>query len=191
MVFQLREMLNEAFQRKSFVRMRSPAIVNSKPRLLTSPTFVRMVENPDSFGSSPVGQQAVGVFVIVVGRDGQAAVEEAQVETHVHLAGLLPAQVVHGEACGIDAAHAVVDVTRGVGIEVVVVADLLVAGDTPADADLGVVERATREIHEIFCPRRRQAADTEGKLPQRFSFEKRDEPSRRKVAWIRYFDLKS
>ena len=51
-MFQLREMLNDAFQRKSFVRTRSPAIENSKPRLLTSPTFVRMVENPDSFGSS-------------------------------------------------------------------------------------------------------------------------------------------
>ena len=136
-----------------------------------------------------VGQQAVGVFVIVVGRDGQAAVEEAQVETHVHLAGLLPAQVVHGEACGIDAAHAVVDVTRGVGIEVVVVADLLVAGDTPADADLGVVERATREIHEIFVREApggryrgevapavffreaRRTVAAEGRLDQVFRFE--------------------
>ena len=103
-----------------------------------------------------LGEHILGVADVCVGGDVQAVLEEAEVETGVIGDDGLPREVAgnrgrhRGPLCSIGSVEGVRQLAEGDGIEIVVIADLLVAEGTVAQTELGLVPGVADRSPERF-----------------------------------------
>ena len=97
-----------------------------------------------------VCQQTVCKFIVVISSDCQTAIPEIQVQTKVELFGFLPFQIVFTDTSRNNATHSVIDRIRRIRINIIIVSDRLITGDTITYTNLTIFQEFLRELHEFF-----------------------------------------
>ena len=97
-----------------------------------------------------VCQQTVCIFIVVISSDCQTAIPEIQVQTKVELFGFLPFQIVFTDTSRNNATHSVIDRIRRIRINIIIVSDRLITGDTITYTNLTIFQEFLRELHEFL-----------------------------------------